>query len=270
MPTTISYMTANEVARQLGHHMPDDWGQGDRASNEHYRPLETYGARLDELFARARGLGFEAVDLWDAHLNPSWATDVHVAIARELLDRHGLAVASLAGWFGSTPEEFERACEIAVAIGAPVLGGGTALLEANRAALVEALERHDLRFGLENHPEPTPSEVRARIDGLGERVGATVDTGWFATQGYDAARAIEELGERVVHVHLKDVLEVGRHRTCAYGAGVVPLQACVAALAGIGYRGSISVEHEPDDHDPSDEIADARRLLGEWLTAAAA
>ena len=45
-------------------------------------------------------------------------------------------------------------------------------------------------------------EDRARATAT---IGATVDTGWWATQGYDPARAIEELGEHVVHVHLKDV-----------------------------------------------------------------
>jgi sugar phosphate isomerase/epimerase len=268
--TTISYMSANEVARQLGYRMPDGWGQGDRAANEHYRPIETYRERFGELLARARALGFEAVDIWDAHLNPTWATDDHIGTAADLLAEHGLRVASFAGWFGATAEHFERSCRIARAIGAPVLGGGTSLLEHDPVALAATLERHDLRFGLENHPEKTPADVLARIDRAGDRAGATVDTGWFGTQGYDAATAIAELGERVVHVHLKDVLEAGQHRTCGYGQGIVPLERCVEALARIGYRGAISVEHEPDDHDPSDEIRDARVQLEGWLAGVAA
>jgi L-ribulose-5-phosphate 3-epimerase len=265
--TTISYMSANEVARQLDYRMTGGWGEGDRAANEHYRPIDTYRERLGDLLSRASGLGFRAVDIWDAHLHVGWATDAHLDTARELLAAHELTVASYAGWFGRTPDELERACEIAVAIGAPVLGGGTAVLERDPRALVDALERHDLRFGLENHPEKTPAEVLDRVGGLGERVGATVDTGWFGTQGYDAARAVEELGGLVVHVHLKDVLEAGQHRTCAYGQGVVPLRETVDALGRIGYRGAISVEHEPDDHDPTDEIRDARAKLEGWLAA---
>jgi sugar phosphate isomerase/epimerase len=112
--------------------------------------------------------------------------------------------------------------------------------------------------------------VLARIEAVWPRAGATVDTGWFGTQGYDAARAIEELGERVVHVHLKDVFEVGQHRTSGYGHGVVPLERCVDALARNGYAGAISIEHEPDDHDPSDEIREARVLLEGWLGRVAA
>ena len=109
----------------------------------------------------------------------------------------------------------------------------------------------------------------ARIgDGGGRRIGVTVDTGWFGTQGYDAARAIEELGDRVAHVHLKDVRHTGQpHDTCGYGDGVVPLQDCVEALERIGYRGGISVEHEPDSYDPRPEIRRARELLDGWLAA---
>lgn len=264
----ISFMSANFVARESGWSI-SDWGDGDRAVNDAFRPLATYperfGAMLDEVVA----LGFDAVDLWLAHLSPRWATDDHVAVAVEALGARGLSVSSLAGGFGGTAEEVRAACRLATAVGTGVLGGFTDLLDTDRVALAGLLEEHDLRFGLENHPERTPDEVLARIgDGAGGRIGATVDTGWFGTQGYDAARAIEELGDRVVHVHLKDVRHAGEpHDTCGYGDGVVPLRGCVEALERIGYRGGISVEHEPESYDPHAEIRRARELLDGWLAA---
>jgi L-ribulose-5-phosphate 3-epimerase len=179
----ISYMSANEVARQLGHAMTEGWGQGDRAANDHYRSIGTYRERIDELFGRARALGFDAIDLWMAHLNPAWATDAHVEIVIDRLAAHRLRIASLAWWIGGTPRELEAACRLAVALGRPLIGGGMSVEGDGRRRLVELLERHDLRFGLENHPERTPDEVLGRITDLGERVGATVDTGWFGTHG---------------------------------------------------------------------------------------
>ena len=107
----------------------------------------------------------------------------------------------------------------------------------------------------------TPDEIRAKIDAGEGAFGATVDTGWWATQGYDPARAIEELGEHVLHVHLKDVLAVGEpHETCRWGEGIVDIAACVRALRRIGYAGTYTVEHEPEDHDPSEKC---REMLGE-------
>ncbi len=269
MPVTISFMTANFVAREIGWAMAD-WGEGDRSVNEAFRPIETYAERFGAVLDEARALGFHAIDLWDAHLSGTWATEAHIRTAAELIEERGMRVASLAGWFGSDREQLEVHCRIATAVGAPVLGGRTALLDTVRSALVESMERHDLRFGLENHPERTAAEVLARIgpnEGAG-RIGATVDTGWFGTRGHDAAGAIEELGERVVHVHLKDVAHAGEpHETTAFGDGVVPLRACVEALSRIGYDRAISVEHEPEDRDPRSEIRHSREQLEAWLAA---
>ena len=58
-------------------------------------------------------MGFEAIDLWLAHLHWSWATPEHIAIARDLISRYNLAITSLAGGFGTNREEFEAACKLA-------------------------------------------------------------------------------------------------------------------------------------------------------------
>jgi L-ribulose-5-phosphate 3-epimerase len=67
-------------------------------------------------------------------------------------------------------------------------------------------------------------------------------------------------------VHLKDVLRAGEpHDTCAWGEGVVDVEACVRMLERIDYRGALAVEHEPEDRDPTEEIRAMRRQLEEWL-----
>ena len=261
MSITISYMSANEVARETGFAM-HGWGHGDRETNDAFRPLDTFAERFDALCARARALGFDAIDVWGAHLNPEWATDAHVEAAREALDRHGLRVASIATWVG--PSNAERACELALALGTTIVGAG---YSGDARAVADAFRRHGVRLAVENHPdERTPADLLERIEPGGDAFGATVDTGWFGTHGYDPARAIEELGEHVLHVHLKDVLHEGEpHETCRWGEGVVDAEACVRALQGIGYDGAISVEHEPETFDPSDDVRAMRAELEGWL-----
>ena len=254
-------MTANYVARQTGWAM-HGWGHGDRETNAHFRPLETYAQRFDELLGGVRALGFDAVDVWGAHLSPGWASDEHVAAAREALARHGLGVVSYATWLGRDRGEIERACEIALALGTPLIGAGASDL----AAAVPVLRERGVRLGIENHPEKTPAEVLAKIDRDDAVLGATIDTGWWATQGYDPVRAIEELAPHLLHVHLKDVLREGEpHDTCRWGEGIVDIEACVRALQAIGYAGAITVEHEPEDHDPSGECREMREQLEAWL-----
>jgi sugar phosphate isomerase/epimerase len=253
-------MTANFVARETGWAM-HGWGHGDRETNEAFRPIETFGERFDAILADVRALGFEAVDLWGAHLNPSWATPEHVELARDALSRHRLRVCTYATWVDAAT--IERACEIALRLGTTVLGAGTS---ARPAELVPALREHGVRLAIENHPERTPAELLAKVAAESGTLCVTVDTGWWATQGYDPARAIEELGEYVQHVHLKDVQAVGEpHETCRFGEGIVDVEGCVRALQRIGYEGAIAIEHEPEDHDPSEECREMLAELKGWL-----
>jgi L-ribulose-5-phosphate 3-epimerase len=259
----ISFMTANYVARQISYHMDGGWGQGDKATNEYFKPLETFGERFEAYLKDIRTIGFEAIDLWTSILNPPWVTREHIDTASSLLKQYNLPVLSLGGWFGSNPEEFTMSCKIAKALNTQILGGNTSMLTKDRAFLLASLRDYDLRLGLENHPEKNPQELLEKIgDGL---LGATVDTGWFGTQGYDAAKGIEELSLYLLHVHLKDVERVGTHESCRYGQGIVPIHQCVETLKRIGYTGGISVEHEPDFGDPTEDCIVDLAMLKEWL-----
>ena len=257
--TAISFMSANYVAREVGYAM-HGWGHGDRATNDAFRPLETYEQRLDAVLRDVRALGFDAIDLWGAHLNPAWATDEHVAVAQRLLARHGLAVASLEVFVG--PAELERTCDIATAVGTTVIAGFAPL---DDPRLLPLLREHGLRVAIENHPEKTPDELLAKLV-EDDSIGACVDTGWFATQGYDPVRALDEVGGRLLHVHLKDVLAAGAHDTCRWGDGIVDVVGCVDALRRIGYDGAVSVEHEPEHYDPSDDCRTMLAQLRRWLS----
>ena len=260
MTNTIAFMTANYVARETGYAM-HGWGQGDRTTNEAFAPLETYEERLDTLLRDVKALGFDTVDIWGAHLSTDWATDAHVEAALAALGRNGIRVSTYATWVG--PTNIERACELSRALGVSTIGGGCS---GEPEEIVPALQRHGVRLAIENHPETTPQEVLAKIARGDGTMGATVDTGWWGTQGYDAARAIEELGASVLHVHLKDVLALGEpHETCRWGEGIVPIEACVRALQRIGYAGAIAVEHEPETFDPTDDIRVMRGQLEGWL-----
>lgn len=265
MYNTVSFMSANYVAREVGYQMTGGWGQGDKATSRRFAPLDTFRERFTQVVSDVRALGFTAMDVWTAHVSPTWVTGRHLDIAKEVLADHAMIVPTLAGWFGSSAEEFGATCRIAEALGAGVLGGSTSLLDKDRGRLLADLEAGGLVLGVENHPEKEPGELRARLGEPHERIGVTIDTGWFATQGYDAAVAIEELADVLLHLHLKDVLAAGSHDTCGFGLGVVPLERCVRAVERIGYRGAISVEHEPETFDPSEDVRASKELLERWL-----
>lgn len=262
----VSFMTANYVARQLNYNMTEGWMQGDEATNAYFRPLESYAARFEAILQDIAGLGFTAIDLWMAHLHYNWATPEHIVIARDLLAKYRLPVVSLAGGFGTSREEFERACQLAVAMDAPVLGGNTALLESDRTYVAETLRRYNVKFGYENHPEKSVDDMIAKV-GHGDEdvIGVCVDTGWFGTHRFDAVAALNALAPRLFHVHLKDVLAPGAHETCRYGLGCVPIEACVHTLKELGYTGAISIEHEPTRYNPNEDCKANLSMVNHWL-----
>jgi L-ribulose-5-phosphate 3-epimerase len=262
---TVSFISANFVARQLAYNMTEGWMQGDGATQDFFKPLETFRDRFGAMLAEVKAMGFGALDLWGAHLHPDWASDEHLKIARELLDAHSLKVTALAAWCGSL-EQLEGFCRIAVAVGSPVIGGGAPLLKEFRAEAIAVLKKYNVKLALENHPEKTPAEMFAQIgDGGDGMIGTACDTGWWGTQGFDAAQAIRELGKHLFAVHLKDVQTAGAHDTCKFGAGVVDIQACVQAMREVGYAGPIGIEHEPEHHDPTQDVLESKAMLEAWI-----
>lgn len=266
MNNSIVFNTANFAYRQAGYPGVNDWGLACRTTRLHLTPVETYGERFDAIVAEVQALGFDTLDLWSEHLALRWLTPEHIEIAAGVLERRGVRVLSMAGGFGTTVEELDRTCRIARRLGARILGGAIDFLNTDRRAAVEKLEEYDLVFGLENHPEKTPEELLEKAgDPAGGRIGVCVDTGWFASQGYDAAEAIRKLGDRIVNVHLKDVLRPGTHETCRYGRGVVGIRRCLGALKEIGYSGPIDIEHEPEGFDPEADILASKAMLEQWM-----
>jgi sugar phosphate isomerase/epimerase len=267
LPFAISFMSANYVAKELGYGAADEWGPFDVATNAAFEPIETFPARFDALLASITEIGFDTIDLWFAHLNWRWATPEHVAVAKDALSRHGVRVVAFAGGIGSTVADVEAACRLANDLDVDLIAGLGGIVHTDRDEAARVLDAHGVRFGLENHPERTPAEVLAAI-GDASSLGAAVDTGWWATQGYDPVDAIRELSDRLFHVHLKDVEEPGTHVSCMHGEGSARIAACIDVLLELGYSGAVSIEHEPYDRDPTAECARMLTLVREHLSRA--
>lgn len=271
-----SVVTACFVARQLDYRMDRGWAQGETATMSWFAPLATYAERLDALLREIKALGFGAIDLWAAHLHWRWATLEHIAAARQLLARHGLVVRSYAAWVGGDPAELRAACRLCAAMDIPIIAGHSEMFATDRAAAVAVLREHGIAYAIENHPDRSAAQLAARL-GTGDEdvVGLALDTGWCGTQGWDPLDVFRELGNRVMAVHLKDVrarraektgleLTDAGHETCRLGEGVVPIRGVVAALRARGFRGPVSLEHEPENFDPSEDLRAGLLVLEDW------
>jgi inosose dehydratase len=115
-----------------------------------------------------------------------------------------------------------------------------------------------------------------------ERLGVCLDTGHHLVAGGDPVAALRDLGERVRHVHLKDVDPVvlarlmdGRYRGMAdavrnglfteLGAGMLDLDGILATLAARDYDGWLMVEQDASLRPPSEAALIGRSALAAAL-----
>lgn len=252
----IAFHTANLVGRVTGYQFRlADW------MDQHHATV----ALTDESSWRAicteiAAAGFRAVEIWQAHADPSVMTAPRTRDYKKILADHGLIPV---GYTGDITDETLFLCE---ELDIPALSGplppGTTIEDLNRMT-----RRTGIRFNLENHLQKTAAELLAQIKGGNDMVGLAVDTGWFATQGADVAREVQALGTRVRHVHVKDVRAAGRHETCPLGTGIAQLDQVFAALKRIGYTGCCAWEDEPEDRNPMLIAAESKRWIEARLAA---
>lgn len=198
--------------------------------------LEDLGAdiSLETCLGEARAVGYQGVEL--GRKFPRDATTL-----RPLLDRHGLALAS--GWHSGllaekgVDEEMHAVADHArllKALGASVMVYGECAMMAPGSPLDAPMSRrfimpkgevpayagrltefgrrlqgdHGLTLAYHHHlmmVAETFDEVSRLIGATGREVGLLLDTGHADAGGYDYAKLIDRFGDRVVHIHLKDV-----------------------------------------------------------------
>ena len=154
------------------------------------------------------------------------------------------------------------------------------------ARLLESLARdaralgHALTF---HHHVGTYVETPDELDRLmaatdADLVGCCLDVGHYLLAGGDPVAALRRYGERVRHVHLKDVdpRVAGRMRSgelsgfleglrarvfTEVGAGALDVGGVLAALAERDYRGWIVVEQDTTWRPPSESAAISRAVI---------
>lgn len=263
---TISFITANLVAREAGYVLTEGWHQGNNATNDYFRPIDTFPKRFNALLKEIKELGFGSIDLWISHLHWAWATKEHIKIANSLINKHRLQVSSISGDFGSSRIEFEASCHLANAMEVRLLTGSAPFLRINREEAVALLREFNLQLALVNRNEKTAEQFLSRIGYDNHDIlGVAVDTGWFQVLGEDFFEALDELAPHLKLVQLKNLDEQDPATTCRYDKGMVPIQRCVEKLRELRFGGPLSVEHHPFDRNPGKECRQNLELLRNWL-----
>jgi inosose dehydratase len=246
--------------------------------------VQGWGHQLgpERVLREAAAVGLRALELGPPGFLPS-----EPGAARRLLEAHGLRLA--AGFLAvvlhreeeqhAALEAVARTAEVLATAGAGVLllaaetgqGGyetSTALTESEWATLVDSLARaqeigNAVGVVVALHPHygtliETAEQVRRLLET--SQIPICVDTGHLLVGGADPVEVIRSAGDRVVHVHLKDVdaalaarvrrRELGYREAVAMGMyrplgdGDIDVAGVIQFLEGSGYRGWYVLEQD--------------------------
>jgi sugar phosphate isomerase/epimerase len=265
MPT-VSFISANYVARVLKYSGESNWGVHDNAT-----VAATDRAHFEGILADVKAAGFSAIDIWMAHCHFNRHSPQHRESIKDACAKAGMAVTSYAGGIGGTKQELDTIFRFMRDLGAPILAGGYfGKMPAAEAmpAVHEICQRYSVRYALENHPEKSADEIWTRIgQGQYSTIGVALDTGWCGTQDFDALDAVKRFVDKgkLFILHLKDVTQKGGHGTCALGDGVIPCEKIVRHIKQAKWEGTICIEHEPYDRDPMPEVKTSLDRVKKWL-----
>lgn len=245
---------------------------------------------------RIRRLGFDTIDLccifpsYCPHYDPTASSNINLTLIEDTLA--GLRVATLnaamAAW--NSADRIVRSAQLEFAAGslraAKTLGAHAVTVQSgnkprhesdwNGSALLvgepmRMAARQAESFGVKLCVEiragmlvETVEQAEKLLDLIASpAVGVTVDTGSLAAAGVDAAAAIEQLGARIQHVHLRDGKPGSPMLTP--GDGVVDFAAVARALRKIGYDGvcSLALDWPKPSDDPTEDLRRACAHIAE-------
>ena len=147
--------------------------------------------------------------------------------------------------------------------------------------ILDVFDEVGVRFGLEVHPTEIAFDIASAeraVEAIGGRdaFGFNYDPSHFGYQGVDYAGFIDRFGDRIVHVHMKDVWWASTHMQAgvfgghtdfgdrrrfwdfrSLGRGMIDFEEVIRALNRIGYAGPLSVEWEDSGMDREEGAEEA-------------
>lgn len=252
--------------------------------------ITTYRGRLNHMISTAARAGFSGFEPELVMLGDSW----NPAELKDILDRYGLQLAALVlveEWHSSveTPAEHadaEKVINCAAAIPdskiilcpAPGLDRRDLVQRQDHAlSCMAAVARRAAEQGIacSFHPNsPAGSVFRTaedydRMAGLLDPlINFTPDLGHIARGGMDPLAVVRQWGDRVDHVHVKDLAPDGTW--AEIGTGIVDVPAVLDHLAARGFPGWVTFEDESPsaEQDPDAAVTRNGQYVGR-LTGAA-
>jgi sugar phosphate isomerase/epimerase len=110
-----------------------------------------------------------------------------------------------------------------------------------------------------------PKYVLSLVKNRDSRIGASADTGHWATSGLKPLECVKLLKGRIISVHLKDRAVIGKQMPdLVYGMGVSDIQGILKELKRQKFQGNISIEYEANWDNSVPDVAQCIGFVRGW------
>ena len=249
---------------------------------------------IEETVEHVAGMGYQGIEIARTHrVDESSKADREKFLER--VKALGLEVCAIQGANPYLDPEFaRRRIDLAVDLECPLvsLGCGVLITEEEKREMHWKEVREALRElaaygrdkGVRVAIEPEPPVVLAGVRGQtcerligrsedagrmladvkAENLGVLLDIGHVYVMRENVLHVIETLGERIVHVHLEDIID-RIHCHFIPGTGMVDFEGVMSALNKVGYDGFLSVELESHVDEPDRGALESIQYLGSLM-----
>ncbi len=211
---------------------------------------------LDELIAKLKELNLAHVEIWpEGHLPVDTPPD-QIAAAVEKIKAAGMSIDACGVVKIENDEAKARKIfEYAKALGVLAISASP---DPSALKMVDKLAgEYGIPVAIHNHGPEDPifgsmEQVRTAMLQTSNKIGFCMDCGHFYRAGVDPMLALDEFGNRVYGIHLKDLMPnaEGKWEDVVVGTGKINLKALLDKLQEIGFKGYLSLEYESDPENP--------------------
>ena len=212
---------------------------------------------LPGLIAAVKATGVDRIELCGVHADFS-KREQHAKVI-ETLRKGGIRIVSIGvNGIGHDEATIRPSFDFLKAAGAKNMSISFDInAQPNCFRLAEKLaEEYDVRLGIHNHGGydwlGSQTALAWVFKQTSQRIGLSLDTAWAMQTGRDVLGYVEQFGERLVLVHIKDFTfdRAGRWQDVVAGTGNLDLGKLKAALDKVGFTGELVIEYEGDVSNP--------------------
>lgn len=239
--------------------------------------VQSYSFRdrpLEDAIAAMQKIGLKSCELWQGHIEPkgqqrpemrAWRESVSMDVFHKIRDQFATAKIALSAYNISIQDSFsdaelERAFDMTVALGAPLITSSSNIKTVTRIA--PAAEKHKMLVAMHNHSRIDPNEFATAAslsDALtkGKYIAVNLDVGHFTATNEDAVAFLTQHHDRIVSLHIKD-RKRDQGPGVELGTGDAPNAQVLKLVRDNGWAIPMNLEYE---YKGGDTVAEVQKMF---------